>query len=120
MTTFPLGLPAPPGEILRARYQDRLPGKLEDLAGPQHGVVQLPLHVAWSGLTAFDLDRPKLRLSMYHLVLHEGQRYDIAAYLNRELLISSWPILRTLVSRTIRNVWEAAFPELNERQAATP
>jgi len=69
MSTFPLGLPAPPGEILRARYESRLPTRLDDLAGPQHGVVQLPLHVAWSGLTAFDLDRPKLLLSMYHLVL---------------------------------------------------
>jgi hypothetical protein len=56
MSAMPLGLPTPPGEVLRARYRGRLPHSLDDLAGPDHGTVQLPLHVAWSGQTAFDLD----------------------------------------------------------------
>jgi hypothetical protein len=57
--------------------------------------VQLSLHVAWSGLTRFDLDRPRSRMSMY-----------------RDLLVVQWPVLRTLISRAIREVWETAFPEL--------
>jgi hypothetical protein len=57
---------------------------------------------------------------MYRIVLAEGQRGDVAAYLNRDLLLGQWPVLRNLVSRTVRRVWESAFPELSERQPATP
>jgi hypothetical protein len=54
-----MGLPVSYSELLRMQYRDRLPHKLDDLTGPAHGSVQLPLHIAWSGMTAFDLDRPK-------------------------------------------------------------
>jgi hypothetical protein len=60
-------------EVLQERYRSRLPDSLDDLAGPTGGLVQLPLHVAWSGLTAFDLDRSKSRMSLYRVVLAEGQ-----------------------------------------------
>ncbi|MGR3935407.1 hypothetical protein [Streptomyces sp. BRA346] len=99
-------------ELLRERYARRLPSSLSELTGPAHGSVQLPLHVAWSGLTRFDLDRPRLRMSMYRTVLAEGQHDDLVTLLNPELLLSQWPVLRTLVSRAIRDVWESAFPEL--------
>lgn len=115
MDTLPLGLPAPPAEIIRARYQDRLPSALDDLAGPAHGTVVLPLHVAWSGQTAFSLDQPKPCMHMYRIVLAEGQRDDVAAYLNRDLLIRQWPVLRKLISPTVRSVWESAFPDLWHR-----
>jgi hypothetical protein len=106
--------------VLEERYRGRLPGTLDDLTGPGHGTVQLPLHVAWSGQTAFNLDLPKACMHMYRIVLAEGQRGDVAAYLNRDLLLRQWPILRNLVSRTVRKVWEATFPELAEEQPATP
>lgn len=51
-------------------------------------------------------------MSLYRLVLAEGQCEDLIAYLNRDLLLGQWPVLRTLISRHIRSVWEAAFPEL--------
>lgn len=75
--------------------------------------------MAWSGQTVFDLDLPKPCLHMYRIVLAEGQRDDIAAYLDRDLLVEQWPVLRTLISRTVRTVWEAAFPELAESSQAT-
>jgi hypothetical protein len=53
-------------------------------------------------------------------LLAEGQQADVAAYLNRDLLVSQWPVLRTLIGRTVRGVWESAFPELREGQAAEP
>ena len=106
--------------VLEQRYRSRLPETLDELAGPGHGTVQLPLHVAWSGQTAFNLDLPKACMHMYRIVLAEGQRGDVAAYLNRDLLLRQWPILRNLVSRAVRKVWEAAFPELAEEQPATP
>ncbi len=100
--------------VLEERYRGRLPATLDDLAGPGQGTVQLPGHIAWSGLTAFDVDRPSLCTSMYQVVLTEGLREDLAAYLNRSLLLAHWPKLRTVVGRAIRDVWESAFPELTE------
>lgn len=80
--------------------------------------MQLPSHIAWSGLTAFNVDRPPLCASMYHIVLTEGLREDLVAYVNRELLIRQWPVLRTVLSTYIRRAWESAFPELNYGQPA--
>ncbi len=100
--------------VLEERYRSRLPATLDELAGPASGTVQLPSHIAWSGLTAFDVDRPPLCASMYQVVLTEGLHEDLAAYVNRGLLVRHWPMLRTVVGRIIRDVWEAAFPELTE------
>ncbi|MBO0802180.1 MAG: hypothetical protein J2P25_03780 [Nocardiopsaceae bacterium] len=104
---------------MEAMYRRRLPRTLDDLAGPDHGTVQLPLHVAWSGMTAFDVERPGRCRNMYHIVLTDGQREDIIAYINRQLLVSQWPVIRKLVGRVIRDVWESAFPELAEGQASS-
>lgn len=57
---------------------------------------------------------------MYHILLTDGQSDDLIALLNRQLLISQWPMLRRMVGRIIRDVWESAFPELNEGHPATP
>ncbi len=57
-------------------------------------------------------------MHMYRIVLAEGQLTDVATYLNRDLLVSQWPVLRTLISKTMRGVWESAFPELREGQPA--
>ena len=116
----PEAAPVSRAAVLEERYRGRLPATLDDLTGPRHGMVQLPMHVAWSGQTAFNLDLPKACMHMYRIVLAEGQRGDVAAYLNRDLLLKQWPILRNLISRTVRKVWEAAFPELAERRPATP
>jgi len=99
-------------DLYRIKFVRRLPDALTELAGPVHGVVTLPLHVAWSGLTAYDLDQPRQRMGLYRTVLHEGLHDDLVAYLNHDLLRELWPVLRTLVGRTVRTVWEDAFPEL--------
>ncbi|OEU90133.1 transcriptional regulator [Streptomyces abyssalis] len=99
-------------EIRRDRFARRRPADLSELEGPAHGSVSLPLHLAWSSLTEFDLDQPRLRMSCYRIVLAEGMHEDLVRYLNRDLLTSMWPVLRTLISRDIREVWESAFTEL--------
>lgn len=99
-------------ELRRAKFARRLPGGLSELAGPRHGTVELPLHLAWSGLRRFDLDQPRLRMGLYRIVLAEGMREDLVRYLNQDVLLAAWPVLRTLVSRAVRDVWEDAFPEL--------
>ena len=101
-------------QVLRTRYQGRLPSSLDELTGPAHGVVLLPVHVAWSGLTSYDLDGAGSCMTLYRTVLAEGQRDDLCGLLNRNHLLSQWPILRNLISRNIRDVWGSAFPELSD------
>lgn len=104
--------PAPRAETLRDRYRRRLPHRLEELDGPVHGAVDLPLHIVWSGRTNYSLDRPKSCMTLYRTVLAEGMREDLAVFLNRRLLLEQWPVLRRLISPHLRDAWEDAFPEL--------
>jgi len=55
---------------------------------------------------------------MYQIVLTEGLREDLLACLDSGLLVRHWPVLRTVVGRVIRDVWEATFPELAEAPLA--
>ncbi|MEW2516446.1 hypothetical protein [Streptomyces sp. NPDC046870] len=96
----------------REKFRRRLPESLDELHGPANGVVELPLHMAWSGMTSYDLDKPRQRMGLYRTVLHEGLHDDLPRYLNRDLLLDLWPVLRPLVGRTVRTVWEEAFPQL--------
>lgn len=99
-------------EMLREQYVRRLPASLDELGGPTTGTVELPLHVVWSGRRAYGLDQPRSRMSLYRTVLAEGQREDLVSFLNRELLLAQWPVLRTLIGRPLRDAWEGGFPEL--------
>ncbi|MEV8542857.1 transcriptional regulator [Streptomyces sp. NPDC051572] len=108
-----------PSDLRRAKFARRAPAALSELVGPRHGTVTLPLHLAWSGLTTFDLDQPRLRMSYYRIVLAEGLHDDLVLFLNRDLLVSLWPTLRTLVSRDVREVWESSFDELAHKVRTT-
>ncbi|WP_246567765.1 hypothetical protein [Streptomyces flaveus] len=91
---------------------ERVPTTLDELAGPKGGQVELPLHLAWSGLRVFDIGDVKLLLGMYRIVLNNGSREDFIQYLDGELLVRHWPILRKMLGRGVRRTWEEAFPEL--------
>ncbi|MFK4797342.1 hypothetical protein ACI3K5_01470 [Streptomyces sp. MPA0124] len=104
--------------LYREKFRRRLPESLDELHGPSQGIVELPLHMAWSGMTSYDLGKPRQRMGLYRTVLHEGLRDDLPRYLNQDLLLELWPVLRTLVGRSVRAVWENAFPELAARTRA--
>ncbi|MCX5200553.1 hypothetical protein OG897_03615 [Streptomyces sp. NBC_00237] len=104
--------------LYREKFLRRLPDSLDELRGPSQGIVELPLHLAWSGMTSYDLGKPRQRMGLYRTVLHEGLREDLPRYLNENLLQELWPVLRTLVGRTVRTVWEEAFPQLASRARA--
>ncbi|MFF3933655.1 hypothetical protein [Streptomyces hirsutus] len=104
--------------LYREKFRRRLPESLDELHGPTQGIVELPLHLAWSGMTSYDLGKPRQRMGLYRTVLHEGLRDDLPRYLNQDLLLQLWPVLRTLVGRTVRTVWEDAFPQLASRTRA--
>ncbi|MEU3796030.1 hypothetical protein [Streptomyces fructofermentans] len=97
---------------------ERLPARLDDLCGPCSGTVSLPLHLAWSGLTTFDLNDDLLLLGLYRIVLANGLREDITTYLNADLLARHWPRLRIAVGKPVRSCWEQRFPQLVTAAAA--
>ncbi|MFG2197088.1 hypothetical protein [Streptomyces sp. NPDC048639] len=101
-----------------AHLRERLPEHLDELTGPITGTVELPVHLAWSGLRAFDLDEPKLLLGMYRIVIGSGLHEDITTYLSAGLLRQHWPVLRRMLSKAVRAVWEEHFPELRPAAAA--
>jgi hypothetical protein len=67
-----MSVPVSAVQVLRTRYQGRLPSSLDKLTGPAHGVVQLPAHVAWSGLTSYDLDGARPCMTLYRTELASG------------------------------------------------
>ncbi|MEV4974992.1 hypothetical protein ACWDBF_33940 [Streptomyces angustmyceticus] len=109
----------PVAEMLYERYAGRLPDTLEALAGPEHGLIDLPLQIASSGFRTYGLGRPRQRMSIYRTVLAEGQRDDITCFLNRDLLLAQWPTMRTMISGHVRDAWETAFPELERWASGT-
>ncbi|MFE9881694.1 transcriptional regulator [Streptomyces sp. NPDC005784] len=104
--------------MYQEKFRRRLPESLDELHGPTQGIVELPLHMAWSGMTSYDMDKPRQRMGVYRTVLHEGLRDDLPRYLSQDLLLQLWPVLRTPVGRTVRTVWEDAFPQLATRHRA--
>ncbi len=103
--------------LYREKFRLRLPESLDELHGPAHGVVDLPLHIAWSGMTSYDLGKPRQRMGLYRTVLHEGLRDGLPRYLNRDCS-STVAGLRTLVGRTVRAVWKRLPPARLPHRAA--
>ncbi|MEU7985641.1 hypothetical protein AB0B56_12320 [Streptosporangium canum] len=90
----------------------RVPDSLADLRGPATGVVALPVHLGWSGLTEFDLLDPLLRMSLYRAVITGGGRSDAESYLNAGLLVADWPTLRRGLGPRYRRAWEGKIAAL--------
>ncbi|MFF4805547.1 hypothetical protein ACFY1U_45405 [Streptomyces sp. NPDC001351] len=101
-----------------AHVAERLPAHLAELSGPTSGTVELPLHLAWSGLRHFDISDEKLLLGLYRIVLTNGLREDLTGYLNADLLVRHWPRLRIALGKPVRTCWEQRFPELAAAAAA--
>lgn len=95
--------------------EQRVPDSLADLRGPATGTVALPLHLAWSGLTEFDLASPPLRMTLYRTVITGGGRADAESYLNAALLVADWPVLRRGLGPSYRRAWEDKIVALGRR-----
>lgn len=78
--------------LYQEKFRRRLPESLDDLCGPARGVVDLPLRIAWSGMTSYDLGKPRQRMGLYRTVLHESLRDDLPRYLNHDLFLQLWPV----------------------------
>ncbi len=84
----------------------RLPGRLADLRGPASGVIVLPRHLSWPGMRECDVTDDQTRRSMYGIVLTQGQRNDIARFLNPGLLRADWPLIRASLDPKLRRACE--------------
>jgi hypothetical protein len=90
---------------------------LADLAGPEHGVVVLPLRMDWSQQRRYDLEADGDRRLLYETVLNEALHpNDLYELLSGELLVLLWPML--WLPARVRDLWEARFPQLAVRRAA--
>jgi hypothetical protein len=72
----------------------RLPKRIEDLRGPVKGVILLPRNLSWPGMRECDVGDDRGRRSLYGMLLAQGQRSDIARFINGGLLRQDWPLLR--------------------------
>jgi hypothetical protein len=90
----------------RAGLAGRLPARLEDLHGPERGVIVLPRHLAWPGMREFDVTDDRLRRSLYGIVLTQGRRNDLARFVNARLLRQDWPLLRASLDPKLRRCCE--------------
>lgn len=89
-----------------------LPRSLEELRGPDHGVVVLPESVPLpSGGRDVDLGESGGAALAYRGVIAEGKVEDQVQVLNRGRLIEVWEEL--LLPRRARRMWERRFPELH-------
>ena len=98
-------------ELLSGRlgHAARLPDRLEELRGPASGVVVLPRHLSWPGMREFDVTDDSTRRSMYGIVLTQGQRNDVARFLNPALLQQDWPLLREVLDPKLAGYCERRF-----------
>lgn len=102
--------------VLPSRFStaaDRIP-TWEELGGPASGVVVLPNRLCWSGPADFDVTDPAERLTLYTLLMNCGQRADVAAYVNADLLRRDWPNVKRLTTRELTGVWEQQLSPLRQ------
>ncbi|HTS97883.1 MAG TPA: hypothetical protein VMI33_14820 [Streptosporangiaceae bacterium] len=88
---------------------------LEDLQGPVHGQVELPIWLFWHPDRTFDLDKPGMLAWVYQIVLREARGPADLARLNGDRLIALWPEL--VLPKGVRRAWEEQHPAL---RAAAP
>jgi len=101
----------------RLRYADArpytVPDTLGELAGPASGVVELPTHLAWSGLRVYDLGDERQLGLLYETVIRESMDIaEVDRYLNAAVLRRVWP--RLWLPVRVRRAWEQRFPSLTQ------
>jgi len=69
----------------------------------------LPRHLSWPGMRECDVTNATTRRSMYGIVLTQGQRNDVARFLNPQLLRADWPLIRDSLDPKLRGTCERRF-----------
>jgi hypothetical protein len=93
----------------RKSHAARMPDRIEDLRGPAQGTIVLPRSMSFPGLRECDVTDDVARRTMYGIVLTQGQRNDVARYLNPELLRADWPHIKGELDPKLRRTCERRF-----------
>jgi hypothetical protein len=93
----------------RKSHAERLPDRLADLRGPASGTIVLPRHLSFPGMRECDVTDDAVRRNMYGIVLTQGQRNDVARFLNPILLRQDWPVLRDVLDPKLAGYCERRF-----------
>src|SRR5215469_11887280 len=101
----------------RRAHRRRLPAAIEELRGPARGVIVLPRHLSWPGMRECDVTDAATRRNMYGIVLTQGQRNDIARFLNPDYLRQDWPLMAGALELSLRGACERRFA-LGDRAAS--
>lgn len=100
-----------PGDSYASRIPYVVPDSLDQLTGPREGIVELPTPIDWSPKHTYNLADQDDRVSMYTTVITEASTVaDLTRFLNKDLLIELWPLLR--LPRYCVRRWHTAFPQL--------
>lgn len=86
------------------------PDALTDLEGLASGVVELPRYLYWGPGKNFDLSDWDDVQRMYQPVVRIGSAADQIEWLNRDILVNSWP--KFVLPARCKALWESRFPEL--------
>jgi len=86
-----------------------LPARIEELRGPARGTIVLPPYISLPGLRECDVTDEATRRTMYGIVLTQGQRNDVARYLNADLLRADWPHIKHALNPKLRWRCERQF-----------
>ena len=88
-----------------------------DTAPKATGVVELPLHVHWSGgPRTWDLRDPRQRARLYEIVLTEGTDDDVRRFIDVDQLIALWPAL--YLPEHVRLAWRAFIKRTRDLELA--
>lgn len=102
----------------RKSHAVRLPERIEELRGPAKGTIVLPRHLSFPGMRECDVTDDTTRRSMYGIVLTQGQRNDVARFLNPQLLRADWPLIRDALDPKLRGTCERRFDLSGPAQSA--
>ena len=97
-----------PRRFPKARFGDTKPYyaplSLDNLQGPDSGIIKLPQSVYWGPNRWFNLSHRSALREVYQTVLQEGTIEDIIEYLDGKVLLSLWNDL-PLPPRVV-HLWE--------------
>ena len=87
------------------------PARLSDLAGPDTGVVCVPVTIDWGPARTYDLDVDRDRRILYERVLREAATTaEICDWVNGAALVQVWKQL--WLPERLRRRWEETLPAL--------
>lgn len=97
------------------RFRDLKPyytvDSLDDLEGPEHGTITLPVTIFWSSPDpTFDVDIAALRRQSYSALLSNAGTAQLRTFISRRRLLEDWASIS--LDQRIVDLWNSRHPQL--------